>query len=118
MFLLDTHVVSELTKPEADPQVLAWLDAQSPGALYWSSIVWYELLVGLECAPEGRKKTALRQTLLGVRNDFFSDRVLAFDEAAATAMAHGLTVVARDTAPFVALGVKTLNPWNESTPVP
>jgi predicted nucleic acid-binding protein len=31
---------------------------------------------------------------------------------AAIAAAHGLTVASRDTAPFVAAGLKMINPWS------
>jgi toxin FitB len=137
MYLLDTNVVSELAKPLPDARVVQWFDAQPTHQLHLSSVAWYELLLGIELLPAGRKKNMLRQVLLGVRDKFFGARVLAFEEhtasllsklfadaqrkgkiaaladsqIAATALQHGLTVVSRDVKPFQALGVKVLNPW-------
>ena len=34
-------------------------------------------------------------------------------QIAAIATAHGFTVATRDTAPFIAAGVRVINPWNE-----
>ena len=33
MIILDTNVVSEVTKPDSSPSVLAWLDRQAEDAL-------------------------------------------------------------------------------------
>jgi hypothetical protein len=38
MILLDTNVVSEAIKPEPNPSLLAWLDAQEAETLFLSSI--------------------------------------------------------------------------------
>ena len=50
MFLLDTNVVSELRRARAggaDPQVVAWVEAQPAGALFLSVISVLELELGI-----------------------------------------------------------------------
>ncbi|MDR1020286.1 MAG: type II toxin-antitoxin system VapC family toxin [Synergistaceae bacterium] len=137
MILLDTNVVSEAMKPEPDPAVLAWLNAQVAETLYISSVSLAELLFGIGVLPEGRRKRLLSEMLDGVL-DLFGSRVLAFDiEAArryaelsvkaraagkgfpvtdgyiaAIASSRGFTVATRDTAPFEAAGIAEVNPWN------
>lgn len=47
MFLLDTNVVSELRKPNADRQVVAWAQAVAPTSLFLSVITLLELETGI-----------------------------------------------------------------------
>jgi len=136
MILLDTNVISEAMKAEADPAVRAWLDQQAAETLYISSITLAELLFGIGALPEGRRKIALSETLDGLLS-LFGNRVLAFDAdaartysgiavaaraagkgfptpdgyIAAIAAAHGFSVATRDAAPFHAAGLKVINPW-------
>ncbi len=137
MIVVDTNVVSEPLKPQADPAVLAWLDRQAEQVLYLTTTSLAELLVGVEKLPEGRRKTVLAQSLRPQLAKWFGPRVLPFDEAAAIAYAklvsraraagralsfadgqiaavaytHGFTVATRDTAPFEAAGLQVINPW-------
>jgi predicted nucleic acid-binding protein len=137
MILLDTNVVSEPLKPAGDPAVLAWINAQAIETLYLSTISLAELRFGIAILPDGNRKDRLRagldQTILPV----FGGRILPFDiEAAdacgmllararvngraigtadgyiaAIATVHELIVATRDTAPFDAAGLVTINPW-------
>ena len=53
MFLLDTHVVSELRKVrlgKADPNLARWADEVDPADLYLSVIVVQELEIGIRLA--------------------------------------------------------------------
>ncbi len=137
MIVIDTNVVSEPLKPQADTAVLAWLDRQAEQVLYLTATSLAELLVGVEKLPEGRRKTFLAQSLKPRLANWFGPRVLAFDETAAMAYAklvsraraagrtisfadgqiaaiahtHGFIVATRDTAPFEAAGVQVINPW-------
>ena len=52
-WLLDTNVVSELRKPNCDAQVKAWLDRQTPGSLFLSTITIAEIRYGIERLPIG-----------------------------------------------------------------
>lgn len=135
MFLLDTNVISELRVPKrANLNVLAWASAQPVGAQFISAITVLELELGVQ-QKERRDKAQggiLRAWLEGQVLPQFAGRVLAFDQVvaircaslhvpdpraerdaiiAATALAHGMTVVTRNTDDFKATGVPLLNPW-------
>jgi toxin FitB len=136
MIVLDTNVVSEAMKPEPHPAVRAWLNNQAAETLYLSSVTLAELLFGIAALPVGKRKDMLAQTLEGLMG-LFRDRVLPFDidaarryaELAMTAKASGrgfptpdgyiaaiaasrdFIVASRDTAPYEAVGVSVINPW-------
>ncbi|WP_150598626.1 type II toxin-antitoxin system VapC family toxin [Pandoraea fibrosis] len=135
MFLLDTNVISELRVPKrANLNVLAWAAAQPVGAQFISAITVLELELGVQ-QKERRDKAQggiLRAWLEGQVLPQFAGRVLAFDQVvaircaglhvpdpraerdaiiAATALAHGMTVVTRNIDDFKATGVSLLNPW-------
>lgn len=135
MFLLDTNVVSELRRPErADANVRAWASS-TPAALYVISVVTVlELERGtlLMERRDARQGAILRRWLEREILAPLADRILPIDAAiarqcaslhvphprperdaliAATALAHGLTVVTRNTTDFEPMGVGLLNPW-------
>ena len=47
MIVLDTHVVSEAMKPEANSTVRAWLNEQVAETLYLTSVTLAEMLFGI-----------------------------------------------------------------------
>ena len=57
-FLLDTNVISELTRLDPDSRVVRFLDDQ--GDLWLSSVVVYEMEYGLATLPQGRRLARLR----------------------------------------------------------
>ncbi len=141
MIVIDTNVISELWKIEPNPNVLAWIDAQAIETLYLSAITVAELRYGLATMPEGKRRTIYQERLESEVLPAFAGRVLPFDLGtsksyadlmararvagkaigkadgyiAASAAAHDLMVATRDTSPFEAAGLKTINPW-EATP--
>ncbi|HHR9696934.1 TPA: type II toxin-antitoxin system VapC family toxin [Salmonella enterica subsp. enterica serovar Mbandaka] len=141
MIVIDTNVISELWKIEPNPNVLAWIDAQAIETLYLSAITVAELRYGLATMPEGKRRTIYQERLENEVLPTFAGRVLPFDldasqaysdlmararaggkaigkadgYIAATAAAHGLMVATRDTSPFEAAELNTVNPW-EATP--
>ena len=137
MILLDTNVVSEPMRSDPEPLVSVWLDAQALETLFLSAITVAELRYGVRCLPKGRSRDRLDQDLENLILPMFAGRVLAFDLSssqayarlmstarvagqaisaadgyiAATASANAMVVASRDTAPFEAAGLKTINPW-------
>jgi len=137
MIVVDTNAVSETTKPFPDSSVLQWFARQNLEDLYLTTISLAEIYVGLESLPDGRRKNALRIDTVQLIENLFGPRILSFDEAAALAygsmiprmkqkrkqpstadgqiaaiaLVHGFAVVTRDTEPFLAAGLKVINPW-------
>jgi predicted nucleic acid-binding protein len=139
MFLLDTNVISELRKAragKADRNVTAWVGTVPAGSLFVSVIVIQELETGVLLAErrDPRQGSLLRIWLDGHVLPAFAGRILSVDTAvarrsaalsvpdprpvrdgliAATALVHGMTVVTRNIADFIATGVPLLNPWDD-----
>lgn len=135
MYLLDTNVVSELRKAsKADRRVVAWAEQTDVLFMHISVISVLEIRMGILSLQRKDKEQAnvlnnwlSRQVIPG-----FAERVLSVDLLvalrcaelhvpdprsdrdsliAATALAHGLTVVTRNIKDFQPTGVMTLNPW-------
>ena len=105
--------------------------------MYLSVITVAELRYGLARLPNGRRRNALLERLESQVLPAFAGRMLVFDLPAtqdyadlmtrakatgfsigmadgfiaAIALANGMTVATRDTAPFAAAGVAVINPW-------
>jgi len=141
MSLLDTDVVSELRK--VSPERQTRMSRAGPGACppprsscpRSRSRNWHStLLVERRDTAQGRiLRTWLDDHVLPT----FADRILAIDTVvarraaalhvpdprpirdaliAATALAHGLTVVTRDEDDFAPTGVDVVNPWQRDLP--
>ena len=63
MILIDTNVTSELWKAEPNPDVLAWIDAQTVETLYLSAVTVAELRFGLATMPERKRRTIYQERL-------------------------------------------------------
>ncbi len=135
MILLDTNVLSELTKPSPDPTVVAWLGHREP-ALAIPTIAIAEMAYGIEKLTEGSRRKRLRKALERLAESF-EDRVMAFDLRAAwaygnilasarragrpmsvpdTAIAaiariHDCELATRNEKDFQTTGVALVNPW-------
>jgi hypothetical protein len=136
MIVLDTNVISEAMKPEANPAVRAWLNEQVAETLYLTSVTLAEMLFGIAVLPAGRRRNNLTHALDGLPA-LFGDRVLPFDidaarhhaalavaarsagrgfptpdgYIAAIAASRGFIVASRDTSPYEAGGLQVVNPW-------
>ena len=88
MFVLDTNVISELFKPQPEPKVMAWI-SQLPGEnLFTTAVTRGELLYGVLCMPEGRRRSDLLQKLTQLFEGQLAGHVLPYDGAAADAHAQ------------------------------
>lgn len=99
-FLLDTCVLSELTRRKPHPNVIRWFEAQDSAALFVSVLTIGEIEKGMATLPTGRKKVALSGWLAVV------DGLIA-----ATALHHGYTVVTRTVGDFLKTVVALINAW-------
>lgn len=82
MILLDTNVISELSKPQPNANVLRWLDVNEREGTWTSAITVAELRTGLADLPDGQRKVALVQ-LINELLQRFGRSPVAFDALAA-----------------------------------
>ena len=132
-WLLDTNILSETRKKQADPGVIAFLQSADSSALYLSVLTIGELRKGI-AAKRRTDPAAAKSLAVWVEGlEFgFANRILPIDAAiarlsgewsgdrprpvidtllAATAVHHGLTFVTRNTRDVEGTPVKTHNPW-------
>jgi toxin FitB len=137
LIVLDTNVLSALMRREADPVVVAWLDAQPPESIWTTAITVFEVRFGLHILAKGRKRRALEEAFANALDEDFDGRVLAFDQAAADAAAaiaarqrgagrpveirdvqiagiaaaRKAALATRNTRHFEATGITLIDPW-------
>jgi predicted nucleic acid-binding protein len=132
-FLLDTNVVSEARKPDANPGVRAWIESVHGSDLFLSVLVVGEIRQGIERL---RRRDAVQaghyERWLATLQRDYSDRIIPITPdiaeewgrlnvpdpvsvvdglMAATARVAGLTFVTRNTADVAATGVLLVNPF-------
>ena len=79
-FLLDTNVISELTRNAPNSQVIKFLSEQND--LWLPSIVIHEIEYGLRLLPQGRRRDrlyAMQSRIISL----YDDRILPLDRASA-----------------------------------
>lgn len=133
MLILDTNVVSALRRPDRSPQVVAFLAAQPEDSLFLSVITLGEIERGI--ARQEVRNPGFAADLRAWANrtqTLFQDRLLPFGMAeariwgalsaridhdgadlqiAATALAHGATVVTGNAADFRPTGCRIHDPF-------
>jgi toxin FitB len=134
-YLLDTNILSETRKKQANERVMSFLSAAEPSALFISVLSLGELRKGVALKTRSDADAA---KLLGAWVDglefSFGERILGVDAAiarqwgelsaqrsrpivdtllAATALVHKLTLVTRNISDVHDLGVKLLDPWRK-----
>jgi predicted nucleic acid-binding protein len=135
-FLLDTNVVSETRKSRPHGAVTAWLNSLVREQVFFSSVVFWELQVGIEstCKQDPGKAQEIEawvddmiltqqilpvdaasfrecaRLMLGKPQDLFEDALMA-----ATARLYGLTVATRNERDFALFDVPILNPFRLSS---
>jgi toxin FitB len=84
-YLLDTNIISNITKPSPSPSLIAWMEEQVDDDLYISSLTVAEIRRGVLEMPRGKRRLQLDAWFSGPEGPqaVFAGRVLPFDEAAA-----------------------------------
>jgi toxin FitB len=136
-YLLDTNVISELTKLQPEAKVISWFQATGEELLYLSVLAIGEIRKGINLLPRSNKRVLLESWLANDLVLRFAGRIIEvnLDIAerwglisaqakiagtplavidglmAATALHHNLTLVTRNTKDVQVAGINTLNPW-------
>jgi toxin FitB len=83
-YLLDTNIISNVTKPDPSTSLLKWMAEQADHDLFISALTVAEIRRGLLEKPAGKKRTLLEAWFSGPEGPqaLFAGRVLPFDENA------------------------------------
>ncbi len=136
-YILDTCVVSELSKPQIHRHVMAWIKTCRNDTFYLSVLTLGEIRKGIVKLPDSRKKVELQQWFDEDLQHRFAGRILSISEhladtwgemqakaelqgqkmpiidslIAATGKVYNYAVVTRNTGDMAASGVELVNPW-------
>jgi len=83
VIVLDTNVLSELMRPQPDPQVMAWANGLDPQAIAITAMNEAEILHGIARLPAGRRRQELGQSWHELMANLFGGQALPFSGAAA-----------------------------------
>ena len=134
--LLDTCVISEVRRSDAEPKVTAAVQSLGEGDAFLSAITIGEISFGLQRLERGKRQRELMEWLRGLEQDF-AHRILGIDGKiarlwgeiaadaeragrqvstadgliAATARHHRLRVMTRNVDDFAPTGIEIVNPW-------
>ena len=83
-YLLDTNIISNVTKPAPSEPLIAWLSKQADEDLFIASLTVAEIWFGVLEKPAGKKRAQLERWFAGPEGpqSLFAGRVLPFDEKA------------------------------------
>ncbi len=132
MYLIDTNIISELTRPNRNLGVVNWISQQE--TLVFSVISYHELRYGINRSKNGQKKKleVWWSELLSYSPEFLPidihisnlssvlrsksetsgiSMTLADSLIAATAIHHNKTLVTRNISDFKKCGMSLLNPF-------
>ena len=84
-YLLDTNIISNVTKPSPSAALIAWMEDREDEDLFISSLTVAEIGRGILEKPAGKKRAQLEGWFSGPEGPqaLFAGRLLAFDEKAA-----------------------------------
>ncbi|MGI5216697.1 type II toxin-antitoxin system VapC family toxin [Nocardia sp. CA-290969] len=136
-YLLDTNVISELRKKNADENVLAWYDTVQSNQLFLSVVTIGEIRLGIERLRQRDSTQAeVLAKWLGALRSTYRDRIAPLDEEvaeewgrinvpdampvldgllAATASVHSWTLVTRNVRDVERSGVSVFNPFDATS---
>jgi toxin FitB len=138
-YLLDTCLISELSKLKPNEKVVDWVLSENETNFYVSVLTFGELHKGVQKLPASKKKEELQVWIEDELKNRFQNRIIGIDMRvsilwgkiqcfaekkgkpmpaidsliAATGIAYELTVVTRNVTDMEQSGVKLLNPWLE-----
>lgn len=83
-YLLDTNILSNVTKPAPSEALLTWMSSQADTDLYIASLTVAEIRRGVLEKPAGKKRDQLEAWFSGPEGPqaLFAGRILSFDEKA------------------------------------
>ena len=83
-YLLDTNVISNITKPVRSQPLITWMSEQADDDLFIASMVVGEVWFGVLQCPRGKKRAELESWFAGTDGPraLFRNRILPFDEKA------------------------------------
>jgi toxin FitB len=83
-YLLDTNIISNITKPKPSESLVAWMAEQADEDLFIASLTVAEIRRGVLEKPAGKKRDQLETWFLGPEGPqaLFAGSVLPFDEKA------------------------------------
>ena len=134
-YLIDTNVISEMSKTNPNKAVSDWIKSTPETELYLSVITIGEIILGIQKLSEKTRRSKLSSWLNELISVGFTDRILDINIGvmqawgkmfailprslpiqdtfiAATAIAHNLTVVTRNIRDFNCIpGLSIINPW-------
>ncbi len=92
-YLLDTNIISNVTKLHPSDALLAWMADQADADLFIASLTVAELWRGILEKPRGKKRNQLETWFAGPEGPqaLFAGRVLPFDAKAALIWAELMT---------------------------
>jgi predicted nucleic acid-binding protein len=104
-YLLDTNVISNVTKANPSSSLIAWMSDQADEDMFIASLVVAEIWRGILETPPGKRRTQLERWFKGSDGPraLFAGRVLPFDEKASLIWARLMSESAKDGRPRSAL---------------
>ena len=89
-YLLDTNILSNVTRPAPSEALLTWMSSQADTDLFIASLTVAEIRRGVLEKPAGKKRDQLEAWFSGPEGPqaLFAGRILSFDEKASLVWAR------------------------------
>ncbi|MEN0066231.1 MAG: type II toxin-antitoxin system VapC family toxin [Myxococcota bacterium] len=138
MRVLDTNVLSELTRASPHPAVASWVRRQPASSLFTTTVTQAEMMYGVAILPAGKRRDDLLIAVRGLFEVDLAGRVLPFDsdaaghyadiaaqrrangkpisqfdaQIAAISRSRGSGVATRNVSDFADCGIDVVDPWS------